>query len=554
MINKKLLFSVKESIPYIKKNVMYQWIGLICNVCSTACLCLIITRHRSISLVGILFICLILRYIVNQKAIEMSYSSSHIVKETLRTQLYKKLSKIGIGYTNKWSTAEIVQLSSEGIEQLETYFASYIPQFFYSLIAPMTLFIVISFMNFKAALVLLVCVPLIPMSIVFVQKFAKRLLNRYWGQYTKLGDSFLENLQGLTTLKIYEADGYYHKKMNVESENFRKITMRVLTMQLNSITVMDLVAYGGSALGIVFALTSSQDLFQTLFIILISAEFFIPMRQLGSYFHIAMNGMAASDKLFGILEMETEEKQEVDLKDCSISASNLHFGYTDQEVLHGINFKAHNGMIGFVGESGSGKSTIASLLMGQYSNYRGELKLSGYEIKDINVYPYMTLVSLESYLFSGSLRDNLAMAKDVSDKEMNIVLEKVGIFDYVNEQGGLDMRILEGGKNLSGGQRQRLVLARALLKDSPIYIMDEATSNIDVESENKIMEVLYELSKEKLVLCISHRLANLVNADHIYCLEDGNIIENGSHKELIQQKGVYCELFNTQKELERYGA
>ena len=554
MINKKLLFSVKESIPYIKKNVMYQWIGLICNVCSTACLCLIITRHRSISLVGILFICLILRYIVNQKAIEMSYSSSHIVKETLRTQLYKKLSKIGIGYTNKWSTAEIVQLSSEGIEQLETYFASYIPQFFYSLIAPMTLFIVISFMNFKAALVLLVCVPLIPMSIVFVQKFAKRLLNRYWGQYTKLGDSFLENLQGLTTLKIYEADGYYLKKMNVESENFRKITMRVLTMQLNSITVMDLVAYGGSALGIVFALTSSQDLFQTLFIILISAEFFIPMRQLGSYFHIAMNGMAASDKLFGILEMETEEKQEVDLKDCSISASNLHFGYTDQEVLHGINFKAHNGMIGFVGESGSGKSTIASLLMGQYSNYRGELKLSGYEIKDINVYPYMTLVSLESYLFSGSLRDNLAMAKDVSDKEMNIVLEKVGIFDYVNEQGGLDMRILEGGKNLSGGQRQRLVLARALLKDSPIYIMDEATSNIDVESENKIMEVLYELSKEKLVLCISHRLANLIHADAIYCLKDGDIVESGTHEGLLQQKGVYCELFNTQKELERYGA
>lgn len=555
MINKKLLFSVKESIPYIKKNVMCQWIGLICNVCSTACLCLIITKQDNYFIyIGMILVCLIIRYIVNQKAIEMSYSSSHIVKETLRTQLYKKLSKIGIGYTNKWSTAEIVQLSTEGIEQLETYFASYIPQFFYSLIAPMTLFIVISFMNFKAALVLLVCVPLIPMSIVFVQKFAKRLLNRYWGQYTKLGDSFLENLQGLTTLKIYEADGYYHKKMNVESENFRKITMRVLTMQLNSITVMDLVAYGGSALGIVFALTSSQDLFQTLFIILISAEFFIPMRQLGSYFHIAMNGMAASDKLFGILEMKTEEKQEVDLKDCSISASNLCFGYTDKEVLHAIHFKADKGMIGFVGESGSGKSTIASLLMGQYSNYRGELKLSGYEIKDINVYPYMTLVSLESYLFSGSLRDNLAMAKDVSDKEMNIVLEKVGIFDYVNEQGGLDMRILEGGKNLSGGQRQRLVLARALLKDSPIYIMDEATSNIDVESENKIMEVLYELSKEKLVHCISHRLANLIHADAIYCLKDGDIVESGTHEGLLQQNGVYRDLFNTQKELERYGA
>ena len=554
MINKKLLFSVKESIPYIQKNVLYQWIGLICNVCSTACLCLIITKHRNILCIGIIFICLILRYIVNQKAIEMSYQSSHIVKGTLRSRLYEKLSKIGIGYTNKWSTAEIVQLSSEGIEQLETYFANYIPQFFYSLIAPITLFIVISFMNFKAALVLLICVPLIPMSIVFVQKFAKKLLNRYWGQYTKLGDSFLENLQGLTTLKIYEADGHYHEKMNVESENFRKITMRVLTMQLNSITVMDLVAYGGSALGIVFALTSTTDLFQTLFIILISAEFFIPMRQLGSYFHIAMNGMAASDKLFGILEMETDEKQEVDLKDCSISASNLCFGYTDKEVLHGIHFKADKGMIGFVGESGSGKSTIASLLMGQYTNYSGELKLSNYEIKDINVYPYMTLVSLESYLFSGSLRDNLAMAKEVSEQEMNMALEKVGILDFVKEQGGLNMRILEGGKNLSGGQRQRLVLARALLKDSPIYIMDEATSNIDVESENKIMEVLYELSKEKLVLCISHRLANLVNADHIYCLKDGNIVESGSHEELIQQKGVYCELFNTQRELERYGA
>lgn len=554
MINKKLLFSVKESIPYIKKNVLYQWIGLICNVCSTACLCWIITKNRSLSFIGIILVCLIVRYIVNQKAIEMSYQSSHIVKETLRSRLYKKLAKIGNSYTNEWSTAEIIQLSSEGVEQLETYFASYIPQFFYSLIAPMTLFIVISFMDMKAALVLLVCVPLIPMSIVFVQKFAKRLLNRYWGQYTKLGDSFLENLQGLTTLKIYEADGHYHEKMNVESENFRKITMRVLTMQLNSITVMDLVAYGGSALGIVFALRGTTDLFQTLFIILISAEFFIPMRQLGSYFHIAMNGMAASDKLFAILEMETKEKQNVNINNYSISASNLRFGYTDKEVLHDICFEANKGLIGFVGESGSGKSTIASLLMGQYSNYSGELKLSNYEIKDINIYPYMILVSLESYLFSGSLKDNLCMAKDVSDKEMNMVLEKVGILDFVNEQGGLDMCILEGGKNLSGGQRQRLVLARALLKDSPIYIMDEATSNIDVESENKIMEVLYELSKEKLVLCISHRLANLIHADQIYCLKDGNIVERGTHEELLQQNGVYYDLFNTQKELERYGA
>ena len=431
MINKKLLFSVKESIPYIKKNVMYQWIGLVCNVCSTASLCLLITKSdvNRYVLFLVIFVCLILRYIVNKKAIEMSYQSSHIVKETLRSCLYKKLSKIGNRYTNEWSTAEIVQLASEGVEQLETYFANYIPQFFYSLIAPVTLFVVIAFMDIKAAFVLLVCVPLIPMSIVLVQKFAKRLLNRYWGQYTKPGDSFLENLQGLTTLKIYEADGRYHEKMNVESENFRKITMRVLTMQLNSITVMDLVAYGGSALGIVFALTGFQKgtitLFQALFIILISAEFFIPMRQLGSYFHIAMNGMAASDKLFAILEKNMKEKQNVDINEYSISASNLHFGYTDQEVLHGIHFEAKQGMIGFVGESGSGKSTIAALLMGQYTNYSGELKLSNYEIKNINIYPYITLVSLESYLFSGTLKDNLRMAKEVSEQEMNRVLEKV---------------------------------------------------------------------------------------------------------------------------------
>ena len=549
MINKKLLFSVSESIPFIKKNVLYQWIGLVCNVLSTACLCWIITRHRSISLVGILFICLILRYIVNQKAIEMSYESSHIVKETLRSRLYKKLSKIGNSYTNEWSTAEIVQLSTEGIEQLETYFASYIPQFFYSLIAPMTLFIVISFMNFKAALVLLVCVPLIPMSIVFVQKFAKRLLNRYWGQYTKLGDSFLENLQGLTTLKIYEADDYYHKKMNVESENFRKITMRVLTMQLNSITVMDLVAYGGSALGIVFALTGTNDLFQTLFIILISAEFFIPMRQLGSYFHIAMNGMAASDKLFAILEKDIQEKQNVKLDSYSISAQNLHFGYTDKEVLHGIHFKAFKGMIGFVGESGSGKSTIASLLMGQYTNYSGELKLSGYEIKDINIYPYMTLVSLESYLFSGSLRDNLAMVKDVSDKEMNIVLEKVGIFDYVNEQGGLNMRILEGGKNLSGGQRQALSLIMATLKKPKLLLLDEHTSALDPKTSKVIMEKTKQLiNKQRITaLMVSHNLRDAIKyADRIVMLDKGKIILDIPSKNITEEElsKIYTQKMN----------
>ena len=529
MINKKLLFSVKESIPYIKKNVMYQWIGLICNVCSTACLCLIITKQDNYFLyIGMILVCLIIRYIVNQKAIEMSYSSSHIVKETLRTQLYKKLSKIGIGYTNKWSTAEIVQLSSEGIEQLETYFASYIPQFFYSLIAPMTLFIVISFMNFKAALVLLVCVPLIPMSIVFVQKFAKRLLNRYWGQYTKLGDSFLENLQGLTTLKIYEADGYYHKKMNVESENFRKITMRVLTMQLNSITVMDLVAYGGSALGIVFALTSSQDLFQTLFIILISAEFFIPMRQLGSYFHIAMNGMAASDKLFGILEMETEEKQEVDLKDCFLSASNLHFGYTDQEVLHGINFKAHNGMIGFVGESGSGKSTLLKLLMRFWNVSKGEILVDGIDIKSLNTSNLRKnegYVTQETILFHDTIENNLRVAKqDATMEEVQEACKKANIHEYIQSlPNGYKTLVEELGSSLSGGERQRIGLARMFLHDAKLVLLDEPTSNLDSLNEGAILKSIYEERKDKTIVFVSHRESTLAHCDRVIHMESERV-------------------------------
>lgn len=561
MINKKLLLSVKESLGFIKKNVLYQWIGLLCNMCATACLCLLVTH--SIDAIWAcfcgLFIALIIRYIVNQKAIEMAYESSKMVKKKLRSQLYQKLAQIGNGYTNRWSTAEIVQLSSEGVEQLETYFANYIPQFFYALIAPLTLFLILVFINIKVALSLLVCVPLIPISIVCVQKFAKKLLNKYWGQYTKLGDHFLENLQGLTTLKIYEADQKYHEKMNIESENFRKITMRVLTMQLNSITIMDLIAYGGSALGIVFSLLAFKNqhisLFQTLFIILISSEFFIPMRQLGSYFHIAMNGMAASDKLFSILETENEVKQMISLDSFDICAKNICFGYTQEEVLHDVSFQADTGLIGFVGKSGSGKSTIASLLMGQYTKYSGSLKLGNHNIRDMNVYPYMTLISSQSYLFSGTLKDNLRMANpNASQKDMMLALEKVGIAKFVQEQGGLDMKILEGGKNVSGGQRQRFVFARALLKDSPIYIMDEATSNIDVESENKIMEVMYELSKTKLVLCISHRLANIQHAKQIYCLQEGRIVESGSHEQLLQKQGVYHQLWQTQQELESYGA
>ena len=560
MINKKLLFAVSESIPYIRKNVIYQWLGLISNMISTACLCmLIVERKLDLKLVGLICIMVILRYVVNQKAIQNSYASSHIVKEKLRAKLYEKLCQIGPGYTNEWSTAEIVQLSSEGVEQLETYFANYIPQFFYAMIAPLTLFVVVFFMSVKVAFALLICVPLIPVSIVLVQKFAKKLLNKYWGQYTQLTDNFLENLQGLTTLKVYEADGLYHEKMNKESEAFRKITMRVLTMQLNSITVMDLIAYGGSAVGIFFALQGlrqeSVTLFQALFIILISAEFFIPMRQLGSYFHIAMNGMAASDKMFLILESEVQEKNKVDFSSCMFKAEHLCFSYNDdKEILRDIHFSFDNGFIGFVGESGSGKSTLVNVLMSRNENYTGSLTLNGYEVKNLDMSNVMTLISLESYLFSGTIRENLLMAKpNATDEEMYKALENAGILDFIQNQEGLDTLVLEAAKNFSGGQKQRLCLARALLKDSLVYVLDEATSNIDRESENQIMQTMYALSKEKLVICISHRLANVSKADCIYCLKDGQIAEKGTHSELLENKSVYANLWDTQCELESYG-
>ena len=560
MINKKILFSVKESLPFIRRNVIDQWIGLVCNVISTACLCLLIVERKlNFKLVGLIGLMLILRYFVNQRGIKNSYQSSQLVKEKMRTRLYIKLTEIGSAYSNQWSTAEIVQLASEGVEQLEIYFANYIPQFFYAMIAPLTLFVILLFMDVRVAFALLICVPLIPVSIVFVQKFAKKLLNKYWGQYTNLTDHFLENLQGLTTLKIYEADQRYHEKMNIESEKFRKITMRVLTMQLNSIIVMDFIAYGGSALGIVFALMALKagniTLFQALFILLISSEFFIPMRQLGSYFHVAMNGMAAADKMFHILEAPTRKKQNIQADTMHFQARNLSFAYEkENKVLHQLSFSFDSGLIAFVGESGSGKSTIADLLMSQYDTYTGSLQINNREIKEIDVFSFLTFIRPESYLFAGSVRENLQIAKkDASDQEMKEALKKAGVFDFIESQKGLDTVVLENGKNFSGGQKQRLCLARALLKDSQVYILDEATSNIDRVSEDDIMNRMYALSKEKLVICISHRLANIQKAQCIYCLEKGKIVEFGTHEQLLQNQSVYANLWHTQCELESYG-
>lgn len=463
------------------------------------------------------------------------------------------------------SSSEVVQVSTEGVEQLETYFGKYLPQLFYSLIAPLTLFIILCRVSLKASVILLICVPLIPISIVAVQKIAKKLLNKYWSIYTGLGDSFLENLQGLTTLKIYQADQQKADEMDVESQNFRRITMKVLTMQLNSTSVMDIVAYGGAAVGMAAAvsefLKGNISVSGTLCIVLLASEFFLPLRLLGSFFHIAMNGMAASDKIFKILDLPEPETGERMLPEgtLDISLKDVHFGYEkEREILKGISLKLSSGsFVSLVGESGCGKSTIAGILSGKNRGYSGEIQIGEIPLSDVNetdLVKKVVLVRHNSYLFKGTVEENLRMAKpDASEAQMKAVLEKVNLLGFLETQEGLQTKLLEKAGNLSGGQCQRLVIARALLADGAMYIFDEATSNIDVESEELIMKVIHEIARTKTVLLISHRLANVVDSDQIYFLKDGEIKEGGKHEELMRMNGAYRHLYESQMALENYG-
>ena len=443
MIKTRLVKLLSHTKKYIAQMVLWQWIALLGQITAIFSIgrmvdCILMHQMSDqviLTTFMILVVAVAIRFLCDQMATRASFAASVDVKRILREKIYDKLLRLGASYREHVSTSEVVQMSTEGVEQLEIYFGKYLPQLFYSILAPVTLFIILSFISLKASAVLLICVPLIPISIVAVQKLAKKLLNKYWGLYTTLGDSFLENLQGMTTLKIYQADEMKAVEMDEEAQNFRKITMKVLTMQLNSITVMDLVAYGGSALGIVFALRGTTDLFQTLFIILISAEFFIPMRQLGSYFHIAMNGMAASDKLFAILEMETKEKQNVNINNYSISASNLRFGYTDKEVLHDICFEANKGLIGFVGESGSGKSTLLKLLMRFWDVSKGNIFVDGIDIKHLNTSNLRKnegYVTQETILFHDTIENNLRVAKqDATIDEIEVACKKANIHEYI---------------------------------------------------------------------------------------------------------------------------
>ena len=571
MINKRLIGTVEESKKYIAGNVVSQWISLIANIAMMAAIAKMLQHlyegnagGRELALTAIIAVVAIgVRFVCANISAKMSYLSSKLVKKTLRQMIYQKLLRLGSSYKEQANTSEIVQVAVEGVEQLETYFGAYLPQFFYAMLAPLTLFGVLSVVNFPSAVVLLICVPMIPVTIVMIQRWAKKLLSKYWGQYTALGDTFLENLQGLTTTKIYEADAFKHQEMNEQSERFRKITMKVLTMQLNSITIMDLIAYGGAALGVILAtiqLKEGQvDLFGCILIILLAADFFLPMRLLGSFFHIAMNGMAASDKIFRLLDLtEPEKKFKSVPTECSIQCCDLRFSYEEgREILHGINMSFPKGSFtAIVGESGCGKSTISSILMGRNKGYIGEIMVGDIPLSEISEESLMknfTYISHQSYLFKGTVRENLLMARpDASEIALWNVLEQVKLADFLRNEDGLDTLLNENALNLSGGQRQRLALARALLHDSPVYIFDEATSNIDVESENDIMTQIYALAKTKTVILISHRLANVVGADNIYVLDQGNIVEEGNHKALLLTHGVYAKLWNAQQELENY--
>ncbi|KAF5067781.1 ATP-binding/permease protein CydD [anaerobic digester metagenome] len=572
MFHKRLLELAPNIKKYIVATVVLQWFSLFCNIFIMLSISFLIDstyHHKTLDIplaqkTGVILILFgSLRFFSNLFSSKTAFQSSKKVKQLLREKIYTKLAQIGTSYNDKISTAEVVQISTEGINQLEIYFSQYLPQLFYSLIAPITLFFVLSTICFKAAVILLLCVPLIPVSIIAVQKFAKKLLSKYWTAYTDLGDSFLENLQGMTTLKIYQADELKQKEMNANAETFRKITMKVLSMQLNSISVMDLVAYGGAAMGILVAVIEFSrgniGLFQTMAIILLSAEFFIPLRLLGSFFHIAMNGIAAADKMFKILDCPIPEKGTAKIEGLDILFKNVSFHYeNDKNALQNISFAIpKNAFISLVGKSGCGKSTLARLLKGALKSYMGSIQIGGIELKTLSEKSLMesiTFVNHNSYLFQGTIAYNLRMAKpDATDEELYSVLQRVNFLDFILNEKGLETSIAEHGSNLSGGQRQRLALARALLHDTPIYIFDEATSNIDVESEAYIMEAIEQLAKTKTVILISHRLANVVNSSCIYVLEEGRILQNGTHSALMETYSLYSQLFSQQKLLEEYG-
>ena len=563
---------VPGAIKYIAANVLFQWVALVCNIALFVVIGLFLQATfegaadaaMAIGVMAASVAAIAVRMACQTAAQRMGQRAAAEAKCAIRQQVYDKLVVLGPAYNETVATSVAVQVSVEGTEQLESYFGQYLPQLFYAVLAPITLFVALAPLSLPAAVALLACVPFIPASIMVVQKIARRTMRNYWGSYADLGSMFLEAIQGLTTLKIYSADGQKHREMNEAAEGFRKATMRLLSMQLNSITVMDLFAFGGAAVGIIAVLwqfSAGAATFAAAFsIVFLSSEFFIPMRTLGSFFHTAMNGMAAAEKMYAIIDapLPVDGTRAVDPLSANITCRGVGYSYDGQrQVLEGVDFAAPCGsFIGVTGESGSGKSTLAGILSGANARYEGDIAIGGIDLRDISAESLrktITTVPFSSYIFKGTLRSNLLLAKpDASDEELWASLEKCRLAGFVRESGGLDMAIAAEGANLSGGQRQRLAFARALLHDAPIYIFDEATSNIDAESEAAIISAARELAGGHTVIMISHRLSALEHADDIYVLEQGKLVQHGTHGQLLERGGAYAKLWEKQSQLEAF--
>ena len=568
----RLIKLLKGSGKYIIYQIAWQWLSLFAQIAIVWQVTQLIdeawqksiTSSDVLMTIGIVSAGLIVRFICDRLYSRACYLASVDVKRVLREQIYRKVLWLGPSYREQIRTSEIVQMTGEGVEQLETYFGRYLSQFLYALLAPFSLFIIISRISLRTAVVLLAAVPLIPIVIMLVMFIARKILGNYFDIYYGLGDSFLEKLQGMTTLKIYRADRRAVEQIDSESEQFRKITMKVLMMQLNSTSIMDIIAYGGAAAGIISALTEFSDrninVSGVLMCIFLAAEFFLPMRLLGSFFHIGMNGMKASDRIFAFLDLPEQKRgeEEIARNKIDISLDNVSFSYDEsREVLHDISMNIDSGsLVSIVGVSGSGKSTIAGILLGKNHNYSGSIKVNGTEHREISSKSLMenfTMIGHNSWVFKGTVRENLLMGNPMAtDAELLDALDNVNLKNFLESQSGLDTRGESNASNFSGGQKQRLDLARALLHDTPVYIFDEATSNIDADSEEAIMTAVKQIAKKKTVILISHRLANVTDSDAIYMLKDGKIIEKGTHHELMGIKGTYANLFSEQSELESY--
>ncbi len=569
MIDKDLLRLLGGNKKYIGFCVGWMVLGLFANVGITASLCWAIAlavRYNGggagVFLAPVVCACagLAVRYASTRIVGDLKDTLGRSVKKDLRERVYNKIVRLGVRSTDDMSMAGLTQIALEGVEQLDLYYSSYLPQFFYAMLAPLLLFAITVGISWRVALVLLCCVPLIPLSIIAVSKWAKKIFAKYWGKYTSMGDSFLDSVQGLKELKIFGADAAQHCKMNETSEEFRKITMKVLVMQLASTTIMDLVAYGGAGLGIAMALLSvtrwGLSPLAALFLILVAVDFFLPLRAFGSAFHIAMNGVSAGQKILSLLGQDDPVWGQEAVTDTELKLESVTFSYDGKrDVLENVTmtFPRH-GMTALVGESGCGKSTIVNLLFGAFRPNAGVVTVGGKKLESLSrasYYSHLAVVSYNTYIFNETVRANFRLAKpQVIDEEICAALEKVNLLTFLQENGGLDKVITEDAANISGGQKQRLALAVSLVADKDIYIFDEATSNIDIESEAVIMENIRELSKTKSVIVISHRLANVVPADLIYYMEAGRLVESGTHAALMAQSGGYARLYATQKNLE----